>query len=39
MTDETIEYEAPALVPVGEFSELTTWYGWASDDGEGVAII
>ena len=33
------EYEAPTLVSVGKFSELTAWYGWASDDSEGVAII
>ncbi|MFE7190288.1 lasso RiPP family leader peptide-containing protein [Kitasatospora sp. NPDC057541] len=36
---EEMEYEAPALLPVGEFNEVTTWYGWASNDGEGVAII
>ncbi|MEV6850724.1 lasso RiPP family leader peptide-containing protein [Actinoplanes sp. NPDC051411] len=33
------EYEAPALVELGDFAELTAWYGWASDDTEGVAIV
>ncbi len=32
-------YEVPALVEIGKFSELTAWYGWASQDGEGEAII
>ncbi|MFE4371000.1 lasso RiPP family leader peptide-containing protein [Streptomyces sp. NPDC056835] len=37
--NEIVEYEAPEMLPVGEFSDLTMWYGWASNDGEGVAII
>ncbi|MCM1966630.1 MULTISPECIES: lasso RiPP family leader peptide-containing protein [unclassified Streptomyces] len=36
---EVVEYEAPEMLPIGEFSELTMWYGWASNDGEGTAII
>jgi hypothetical protein len=35
-TDDT--YEVPALVEIGSFNELTTWYGWASNDSEGEAI-
>jgi len=33
------EYEAPAIASIGKFNELTTWYGWASNDSEGEAII
>ncbi|GAB7110322.1 hypothetical protein JCM4814A_86370 [Streptomyces phaeofaciens JCM 4814] len=36
---EMTEYEAPQIEPMGDFSELTMWYGWASADGEGDAII
>lgn len=33
------EYVAPEITPLGSFQELTAWYGWASNDTEGVAII
>lgn len=33
------EYETPTIMQIGKFNELTTWYGWASNDGEGEAII
>lgn len=33
------KYETPTVTTLGSFRELTAWYGWASNDGEGVAII
>lgn len=32
-------YETPALHIVGDFNQVTAWYGWNSNDGYGSAII
>ncbi|MFI6002051.1 hypothetical protein ACIA98_16840 [Streptomyces sp. NPDC051366] len=32
---EVVEYAAPGILPIGEFSERTMWYGWATNDDEG----